>query len=268
MSNVSTVTKPREAAPPANEGQAHPAQGDVAQRLDALHRMSGALTHDFNNLLGVILSASERLVEELGEGSELQQLALIALEAAERGAELLRRALTLTHGEIPDTDAVDAAAALTTLRGLARQAIAPGVRLEVREPERAIACAGERTGLEMALLNLCLNAGHATPTGGRVVVQAHTVQVGRSDGLGLTAGAYVAFSVRDTGCGMSPETLARATDLLFTTKATGTGLGLSSVADFARNAGGTLSLWSREGQGTTATLYLPLVSGSPDAVAA
>ncbi|WP_293386162.1 ATP-binding protein [Phenylobacterium sp.] len=240
----------------------------MAQRLDALHRMSGALTHDFNNLLGVILSANERLAEELPEGSEQRKLALIALEAAERGAELLRRALTLAQGQAPDSDTIDAAEALATVRGLARQAITPDVRLEVREPNQAIACAGDRVGLEMALLNLCLNAGHATPAGGRVVVQAHRVQVGRSDHLGLTAGAYAAFSVRDTGCGMSPETLTRATDPLFTTKATGTGLGLSSVADFARSAGGALSLWSRPGQGTTATLYLPLLDAAPDAVAA
>jgi signal transduction histidine kinase len=120
----------------------------------------------------------------------------------------------------------------------------------------------------MALLNLCLNADQAMPGGGGIVVEARTVRVDRSDRLGLDAGIYAAFTVRDTGCGMSPETLARATEALFTTKATGTGLGLSSVLDFATAAGGTLSLWSREGHGTTATLYLPLAAPAITVVAA
>src|SRR5581483_4185286 len=98
-----------------------------------------------------------------------------------------------------------------------------------------------------------------TPDGGRVSVQVRRVWIEATDRLGLKPGAYAAFSVRDTGKGMSPEVLARAIDPLFTTRADGTGLGLSSVLDFARASGGALALWSREGQGTTATLYLPLL---------
>lgn len=242
---------------PANEGQA---AADVAgERLDALRLRSGALTHDFNNLLGVILSANERLAAELPEGGEQRKLALLAVEAAERGAELLRRALDLAQGREAEPEAVDAGEVLETLRRLARQAISPGVRLEVRDPERPLACRGERTGLEMSLLNLCLNAGHATPDGGRVVVQVRAVRIDANERLGLKPGAYAAFSVRDTGAGMSPQVLARAIDPLFTTRSDGTGLGLSSVLDFARTSGGALALWSREGQGTTATLYLPLL---------
>ena len=250
---------------PANEGRVSEV---AAARLDAMRLRSGAFTHDFNNLLGVILSASERLATELGEGGEQQKLALIALEAAERGAELLRRTLDLAQGRTMEPDAIDAKETLDTLRRMARQAISPGVRLEVRDPEQAITCRGDRTGLEMSLLNLCINAGHATPDGGRVALQVRTVRIDAADRLGLTPGPYAAFSVRDTGMGMSPDVLARATDPLFTTKSTGTGLGLSSVLDFARANGGGFSLWSREGQGATATLYLPLLHADLDAVAA
>jgi signal transduction histidine kinase len=246
---------------PANEGQA-----SAAARLDALRRMSGALTHDFNNLLGVILSANERLAAELEEGSEPQRLALLALEAAERGGELLRRALSLGHEPAATPDPVDCAQAMQTVRRMARQAIAAQVRLKVSAPALPLHCLGDRTGLEMALLNLCLNASHATPAGGSINLDAREVRLDRSDRLGLVAGVYVALTVRDTGAGMSPEVLARATDPLFTTKATGTGLGLSSVRDFAATAGGALSLWSREGHGTTATLYLPVAD--PDLSAA
>ncbi|MBS0333791.1 MAG: hypothetical protein JSS35_13565 [Proteobacteria bacterium] len=266
MSHAAPVESARTDRSPANEGLA---VGEVAaKRLEALRLKSGALTHDFNNLLGVILSANERLAAELPEGGEQRKLALLALEAAERGAELLRRALDLAQGRETGLEAAPAKAALETLRRMARQALAPGVRLEVHDPDRAIACRGDRTGLEMSLLNLCLNAGHATPDGGRVVVQVREVRVDAADRLGLKPGAYAAFSVRDTGAGMAPQVLARATDPLFTTKSAGTGLGLSSVLDFARASGGALSLWSREGQGTTATLYLPLLQADPAAVAA
>jgi signal transduction histidine kinase len=247
---------------PANRGDA------AAQRLDALHRKSSEITHDLNNLLGVILSANERLADELGEGSEPQKLALLALEAAERAADLLRRSLALGREPEPRADPIDCAAAGDTVRRMAREAIPPGVRLKVAVHPRPLRCAGDRTGLEMALLNLCLNAGHATPAGGAICMDARAVRLDRHDRLGLAPGAYVAFTVRDTGAGMSPQVLARATDPLFTTKPTGTGLGLSSVRDFAAAAGGALSLWSREGHGTTATLYLPAAADAPGAVAA
>ncbi|WP_324940688.1 ATP-binding protein [Phenylobacterium sp.] len=255
---------------PANEGQDSASGGSQAQRLDALHRRSGSLTHDFNNLLGVILSANERLAAELGEGSEQQKLARLALEAAERGAELLRRTLALGHDAAPASAPIDAAQAVATVRRMARQAIAPDIRLSVQGPAQALSCLGDATDLEMALLNLCLNAGHATPAGGSISLQARETEITGFDArrLGLTPGAYIGFSVRDTGVGMSPQTLARAADPLFTTRSNGTGLGLSSVLDFAAAAGGALSLWSREGQGTTATLYLPLAAADPAAAAA
>src|ERR1700744_6519789 len=93
---------PRPASLPANEGRA--AQGEPTERLDALRRMSGTLTHDFNNLLGVIVSANERLAAELRDGGEQQKLALLALEAAERGAELLRRALDAAQGRTAEPE--------------------------------------------------------------------------------------------------------------------------------------------------------------------
>ena len=241
-------------ARPANEGQ-----GSSAARLEAMRRESGALTHDFNNLLGVILSANERLVQELPEGGEAQRLARLALEAAERGAVLVRRTLAIGQERHPAPETTDCAMALDTVRRLARQGVPPEVRLKVLGSARPARCAADRTGLEMALLNLCLNAGHATPAGGTISIVAHSHRLAGLDAhrLGLAPGGYLAFTVRDTGAGLAPEVLARATNPLFTTKPAGTGLGMSSVVDFAKGAGGALSLWSREGQGTTATLYLP-----------
>ena len=268
MRSLASQSRPAPADFPASAGPANEGSAAAAERLDALHRASGALTHDFNNLLGVILSASERLAGELAAGGEQQKLALLALEAAERGAELLRRTLALGQDAEPAAVCVDAGASIATVRRMARQAIAPDVRLRATNPAEPLSCLADRTGLEMALLNLCLNAGQAMPSGGALFLSARETHISGFDArrMGLSPGDYVGFTVRDTGAGMSPETLARATEPLFTTKATGTGLGLSSVRDFAATSGGALSLWSREGQGTTATLYVPLASG--EAVAA
>lgn len=265
MSSVAIVT-----GRPPTASAANTPEGLAPERRDALHRMSAVLTHDLNNLLGVIVSATERLAGELSEGCGQRKLALLALEAAERSAELLRRALTLAQDPAVEMAAIDCADTLQVVERLARQAIAPGVRLKVCAPARPLQCRGERTGLEMALLNLCLNAGQATPDGGSVSVQARGTNLSRSDGrrLGLACGAYVVFTVRDTGGGMSPDTLARASQPLFTTKATGTGLGLSSVIDYAIAAGGAFALQSREGHGATATLYLPVPDAAQSAAAA
>jgi signal transduction histidine kinase len=266
MSSATPVPQQSATTLAANTGE-----GSVAERLGALHRSSGALTHDLNNLLGVILSANERLAEELDDGSPQQKLALLALEAAERGAELLRR--TLSGGSHPASsqpDTVDGAEALAALERMAGQAMGPGIRLRVFGSALPLLCLGDHAGLEMALLNLCLNADHAMPGGGRIFVQARRTYVSGSEGarLGLAPGVFIAFTVRDTGPGMSPETLARATEPLFTTKATGTGLGLSSIVDFAASCGGALALQSRQGLGTAATLYLPIASSDQGTVAA
>jgi len=234
------------------------------ERMEALHRMAGVLTHDFNNLLGVILNSSETLAAELGEGAH-RDLALVGLKAAERGAELLKRLLALAQDREPGDEVIDCAQALDGLRPLIRQAIPQGVTLKVLPAAEPMHCLADPTGLEIALLNLCLNAGQATPVGGKVVLKARPVQIGVVEGqaLGVEPGAFAAFTVRDTGKGMSPETLARALEPLFTTRQDGTGLGLPSVADFAAQAGGGFTLGSQKGRGTVATLYLP-IAAEPD----
>jgi signal transduction histidine kinase len=231
------------------------------ERLEALHRMAGVLTHDFNNLLGVILSSSETLAAELGEGAH-RDLALVGLKAAERGAELLKRLLALAHDREPGDELINCAEALEGLRPLIRQAIPQGVTLKVLPAAAPMHCLADPVGLEIAILNLCLNAGQATPVGGKVVLKVRAVQLGVAEGhaLGVEPGAFAAFTVRDTGKGMSPETLARALEPLFTTRTEGTGLGVPSVADFAAQAGGGLTLGSQKGRGTVATLYLPIAA--------
>jgi len=230
-------------------------------KTEALHRQAAVLTHDFNNLLGVILCASEALAQQLPEGSEGRELAQLSQDAAERGGELLRRMLDLSRPDAAIEGACDVAEAVLATARRARLATPAGVSVEVRLADAPLPCAADRAELESALLNLCVNAGHAMPAGGAMIVAAEGVTFGGSAAadLGLASGDYVALSVTDDGVGMSPDVLARALQPYFTTRKGrgGTGLGLSGADAFARQAGGRLRLQSQEGRGTTVTLYLP-----------
>ncbi len=239
------------------------------ERLAALHRAAGALTHDFANLLSVILNTSETLAAELNDDTH-RALALAGLKAAEYGSELLKRLMDLAGERDGADDMVDCTEALLALKPLARHGVPADVALAVNAPSRPLPCAADPTELEVALLNLALNAGQATPAGGRVAIRGRRARLGvrGAHRLGLEPGDYAALSVTDTGCGMDAGTLARATEPLFTTRADGTGLGLASVSDFARRAHGALALRSKAGRGTTATLYLPLSEAPATSVAA
>lgn len=232
-----------------------------AGELAALQRQAGVLAHDFNNLLGVILAANEALAQRLPEGSDGRELARMSQDAAERGAELLQRLVDLTRPEGGPQVLADCAEAVASVARMAQMAAPRGVAVSVRADESSLLCLAERAGLDSALLNLCMNAGHAMPRGGTMVLAAEAVDLDplMAAGLDIRPGRYVAVSVADTGHGMSPQVLARATDPYFTTRAGrgGSGLGLCGVQEFVRRAGGALRLDSTEGRGTTATLYLP-----------
>jgi signal transduction histidine kinase len=241
------------------EGQKVPERR--AAEAGGLHRQAAVLAHDFNNLLGVIVCTSEALAARFPEGSEGRELAQLSLDAAERGGELLRRLLDLAR---PDANAgapCDVAEAVLATARRARMATAEGVMVEVRLADAPLPCAADRAELESAVLNLCVNAGHAMPAGGVMIVAAEARTLARrvARELGVAAGDYVAVSVTDHGVGMSPQLMARALQPYFTTRKGrgGTGLGLSGADAFARQAGGGLSLRSQVGVGTTVTLYLP-----------
>lgn len=232
-----------------------------ADDLAVLQRQAGVLAHDFNNLLAVILAANEALAQRLPEGSDGRELARLSQDAAERGAELLQRLVDLTrpHAERqPSTDCVEV---VETTARMARMTAPAGVSVTADTGCGPLPCVADRAGLDAALLNLCVNATHALPDGGSLVLSAEGVDLdaGEAAALSLRPGRYVAVSVSDDGVGMSPEILARATEAYFTTRAGrgGSGLGLSSVQDFAARAGGRLRLVSAMGRGTTATLFLP-----------
>jgi signal transduction histidine kinase len=244
----------RNTAPPRAQGL-----GEADRRLEALHRQTSVLAHDFNNLLNVIIAANEALAARAPAGSDAYELAQIGLDAAEKGAELLERIAALSAQPAASGATVDCAEALVAVARLANVSTPADVTVVAMAMPTPLACRADRAGLESALLNLCVNAGHAMPGGGAIQVSVTPAVVSAETELGLEAGAYAAFTVRDPGVGMSPQILARATEPYFTTRKGrgGTGLGLAGVRAFAEAAGGALQLVSAKGRGTTATIYLP-----------
>lgn len=241
----------------------HRLSADPSAGLDGLTRQAGVLAHDFNNLMGVILGATEKLAAGAHRDSRERELAEVALEAAERGAELLQRLLALTHGQRSAPVPVDCAAKVPAIVRFAHQIVPTQVAIQASHPSEALFCLADGAALEAAVLNLCVNSGHAMPDGGVLTVDVRGLDLERDAAgrLGVAPGDYVLVRVSDTGVGMSPDLLACVTEPLFTTRAAagGSGLGLTSVADFARGVGGAFRLQSALGEGTTATLYLPRV---------
>ncbi|MBL8556381.1 MAG: hypothetical protein JNL41_19050 [Phenylobacterium sp.] len=246
----------------ADKRTIRPAPAPEPEAEQAARRQQAAvLAHDFNNLLNVILAANEALTARLPEGSDDGELARIGLESAEKGGVMLRRLMELSQAAQPMADEIDCAGAMIGVARLANVSTAAGVTCVAMAMPEPLVCLADRAGLDSALLNLCVNAGHALPSGGAVRLEAAAEDLDgeAARGLRVTPGRYVALSVADRGVGMSPAVLARAGDAWFTTRAGrgGTGLGLSGVAAFCRAAGGALRLVSTEGRGTTATLLLP-----------
>lgn len=236
-----------------------PALADAA----SLEQMAGVLAHDFNNLLTVVMSAAEQLSGGLAQGSEQQELAMVGLQAAERSAQMLARLVALSEQRTSSAAPIHAGEVLRSALRFVRHVAPAGVEVITEVGTGDAAVLVDRLALENALLNLCINAGDAMPGGGRLrlTVNLRHIDAKQARLLGGVQGDHVCFAVADTGEGMAPHILARATQPYFTTKGDrGTGLGLSSVKDFARASGGGLAIASRLGEGTTVSLYLPLAT--------
>jgi nitrogen-specific signal transduction histidine kinase/CheY-like chemotaxis protein len=221
-----------------------------AQKLEALGQLTGGIAHDFNNLLMVVLSSLELLRKRLPEG-DLRAARLLdnAVQGADRGAALTQRLLAFGRRQTLRPASVALAALLGGMEELLRRSISPAHRIDVRLPDVLPPVRIDPNQLELALMNLVLNARDAMPAGGDIVIAARQEQ-----------GRFVVLSVADRGAGMDAATLARATEPFFTTKAAGkgTGLGLSMVHGLAAQSGGRLVLRSHPGEGTTAEIWLPM----------
>jgi PAS domain S-box-containing protein len=231
-----------------------------AQKMEAIGQLTGGIAHDFNNLLMVILGSLELMRKRLPEDARLNALLQNAVEGAERGAALTKRLLAFARRQDLKQEAVDVPELVNGMRELLQRSLTPSIGIELRFPPAIRPALGDANQLEMVLLNLVVNARDAMPEGGRITIAAREETVAADDVSGLKPGGYVRLTVADTGAGMDEATLRRATEPFFTTKGPGkgTGLGLSVVNGITEQIGGRFTLESRPGQGTTASLWLPI----------
>ncbi len=230
-----------------------------SQKLETMGQLVGGVAHDFNNLLMVILSSLELLRRRTGNDPLTLRLLDSARRGAERGSVLTKRLLAFARKqdlEPERTDLVELAAGMTDLL---HRSVGPQIEIEVRHESEVPAVIVDRIQLEMALLNLVVNARDALAGTGRIaIVIRREPDVGAAEAP-LAAGDYVSIGVEDSGPGMDAETLRQAVEPFFSTKGVGqgTGLGLSMVHGMARQSGGAFVLRSQPGQGTTASIWLP-----------
>ena len=227
-----------------------------AQKMEAIGQLTGGIAHDFNNLLMAVLGSLELVRKRVPDDPKILKLIDNAVQGAERGAALTKRMLAFARRQELKQEAVDIPTLMRGMTDLLQRSLGSSVTIETRFPLVLPPVWADANQLEMALLNLAVNARDAMPDGGLIIISAHEEE---NDGA-AALGGFVRICVSDTGVGMDEATLQRATEPFFTTKepGKGTGLGLSMVHGLAQQSGGRFVLKSREGEGSTAELWLPV----------
>ena len=247
---VSDVTERKEAD----------AQLAQAAKMDTIGQLTGGVAHDFNNLLTPIVGSLDMLRRRHADDDRSQRYIGGALQAAERASTLTQRLLAFARRQALIPQSVDVAALVQGMTDLVQRSIGPGVHVTVELPMALPPVRIDPNQLELALLNLAVNARDAMPGGGRLTITAAAATVDGRGAIGVAAGDYVRLVARDTGIGMDKATLTRAVEPFFSTKGVGkgTGLGLSMIHGLAAQSGGTLMIESEVGRGTSIELWLPV----------
>jgi len=224
-----------------------------SQKMEALGQLTGGIAHDFNNLLTVVVGGLD-IIAKRADDAKLKRYAENALGAAERGARLTAQLLAFSRVQRLEVRPTFVAPLIQNMRPLLRNVLGPGITKEFDLDESMIPVMADPTQLEVAILNLAINARDAMPDGGVLSFATHPVAV--SGDPELEDGEYVELCISDTGSGMPAEIAERAFEPFFTTKEVGkgTGLGLSMVYGMARQSGGAAMIESRVGEGTTVKL--------------
>ena len=240
------------------------AQLHAAQKLETLGQLTGGVAHDFNNLLTPIIGSLDLLRRQLPANEKALRQIDMALQAASRAASLVQRLLAFARRQDLQPRPVDVVELIRGMEDLVSRSIGPMVHVEFDLPEDSPPALIDPNQLELAVLNLAINARDAMPNGGRLRIALDTRE--GSAKLDLPPGRYLCLSISDNGVGMDPGTLAHAVEPFFSTKGLGrgTGLGLSMVHGLAAQLGGALNLKSKAGQGTTAEIWLPVTSRPVD----
>jgi signal transduction histidine kinase len=252
-----------------------------AQKMDTIGRLTGGVAHDFNNLLMAVLGSLSLLEKKLPEDPQIRRLLQNAIQGADRGKALTQRLLAFSRKQELKPQAVDFTQLVNGMEELLKRAVGHGITFSSEFPGDLPPVLVDANQLELALLNVALNARDAMPDGGSVKITAQADRVpslnsanGRSgngsakaqgpgaDSPSLPPGEYIRITIVDTGVGMDQVTLAKATEPFFTTKGPGkgTGLGLSMVQGLALQSGGLLRIHSEPNAGTVVELWLPKAS--------
>ena len=238
-----------------------------SQKMEALGQLTGGIAHDFNNLLTVVVGGLDLIARQVTD-ARLKRYATNALTAAERGARLTAQLLAFSRVQRLEVKPTNVAPLVEAMRPLLRNVLGPAVIIQFALDEALMPVMADPTQLELAVLNLAINARDAMPDGGTLSITTTPVWI--ASDAELAEGDYIELSVSDTGTGMTPGVLARAFDPFFTTKEVGkgTGLGLSMVYGVARQSGGTARIDSIPGEGTTIKLYFKCADHEAESVAA
>jgi signal transduction histidine kinase len=228
-----------------------------SQKMEAIGQLTGGVAHDFNNLLMAVMGNLELLKKRFRDDPRAQHLIAGALEGARRGAALTRRMLAFARQQELKTTSADLVSLVAGMQELLDRTLGPQIELRFDLPEGLPAAQVDANQIELAILNLAINARDAMPNGGTICISVD--HASSLPGKLPQDTEYLRLRLSDTGFGMDPATLNRAIEPFFSTKALGkgTGLGLSMVHGLAVQLGGMLTLESKVGQGTTATLWLP-----------
>jgi PAS domain S-box-containing protein len=249
------------------EREAALAQVHEMQKMESLGKLTGGVAHDFNNLLMAVLGNLSLLRKWLPQGPRALRLLEGAVQGAERGATLTKRMLAFARRQELKTEAVNLARLVDGMADLLRRSLDHPVEIATDCLDDLPPVRVDPNQLELALLNLAVNARDAMPLGGRLAISGRHAPGGAGVPAELASGRYVCITVSDTGTGMDEVTLKRAMEPFFTTKGVGkgTGLGLPTVHGLTAQSGGAMRIASRIGAGTTVELWLPVAD---EAVAA
>ncbi len=233
-----------------------------AQKMDAIGQLAGGIAHDFNNVLGGILGAAELLSMELSSNKNANQYLAIIQDASERASDLVRKLLAFGRQNTLVSTPVDSQTALNEAIALLKVSVDKKVSVESNLEAENTMVIGDLSQLQNVFLNLGINASHAMPNGGKIIIESKNIRLDEigSNAYGLEPGHYVKFEFRDTGCGIPPANLNKIFEPFFTTKekGKGTGLGLAAAFGVVKQHRGSINVYSEVGVGTVFHVLLPL----------
>jgi PAS domain S-box-containing protein len=249
------ITERREAQASLERAQEQLAQ---SQKMEALGQLTGSIAHDFNNLLMIVSGHAQLLRRRLTDPKHLQAIEAVN-SAANRGESLTRQLLAFSRRQPINPVVVDLKERVEAVHEMLVGSLRGNVQLKCDIPGEVWPVEVDIAELELALVNIAVNARDAMPGGGSITLSARNVTLKKSDGVDQLEGDFVALAMTDTGVGIAPDVLPRIFEPFFTTKALGkgTGLGLAQVYGFSHQSGGTVVATSTVGSGTAITLYLP-----------